>query len=105
MRSPLMRLSSLQQQQIRDTVRDCFGPGARVLLFGSRLDEERRGGDIDLLVQSDLPAADSCRARIRCLARLDRALEGRPVDLVLTTPDDRDNRSIVRHALATGVEL
>ncbi len=86
-------------------MRDCFGPAARVLLFGSRLDDSRRGGDIDLLVQSDLPPDECCRARIRCLARLERTLDGQPVDLVLSDPGTGDERSIVRHALATGVEL
>ncbi len=43
-----MRLTPRQQQIIREAARDVFGTEARVWLFGSRVDDSRRGGDIDL---------------------------------------------------------
>jgi len=46
-----MRLTQQQRGLIRKNVAD-FDPAARVMLFGSRLDDQRRGGDIDLLIRS-----------------------------------------------------
>lgn len=49
-----MRLSRIERDVIVREARESFGPDARVKLFGSRTDDSRRGGDIDLLVQSDV---------------------------------------------------
>ena len=46
-----MRLSQQTQQVIRDTVREVFGVEANVKLFGSRINDDARSGDIDLLVE------------------------------------------------------
>lgn len=46
-----MRLTLQQRRAIRKCVTDC-DPAADVLLFGSRLHDDRRGGDIDLLIRS-----------------------------------------------------
>ncbi len=43
-----MRLTPAQITTILDTVRKVAGPDARVRLFGSRLDDHARGGDIGL---------------------------------------------------------
>ena len=52
-----MRLSTSHQQIILDTVRKIAGAEASVVLFGSRTDDARRGGDIDLLIESPTPPA------------------------------------------------
>lgn len=44
-----MRLTGQQRTIIRATVAETFGAGADVWLFGSRVDDNKRGGDIDLL--------------------------------------------------------
>jgi predicted nucleotidyltransferase len=46
-----MRLTPQQRRAIRQCVTAC-DPAADVLLFGSRLHDGRRGGDIDLLIRS-----------------------------------------------------
>ena len=45
-----MRLQAASVETIRRVVRDEAGAHARVRLFGSRLDDAARGGDVDLLV-------------------------------------------------------
>ncbi len=44
-----MRLTQFEQQTIRETVL-AFLPNARVYLYGSRVDDAKRGGDIDLMI-------------------------------------------------------
>lgn len=46
-----MRLSAEQRQSIKDTVAKVLGDSASVLLFGSRLDDDKRGGDVGLLIK------------------------------------------------------
>ena len=48
-----MRLTETQIQAIHTTAEELFGVDARVSLFGSRVDDHQRGGDIDLLIEID----------------------------------------------------
>ena len=49
-----VRLSEQERRVIRAAVTEHFGKDARVWLFGCRVDDTRRGGDIDLLVETTL---------------------------------------------------
>ena len=46
-----MRLQSKEIQTIIQIAKDIYGETVQVYLFGSRLNDEKRGGDIDLLVR------------------------------------------------------
>ena len=74
-----MRLSIAQAQVILHCMRLQFGADARVMLFGSRLDELARGGDVDLLVESAAPP--TLHQRALATMALERALN-LPVDIV-----------------------
>jgi len=45
-----MRLSVKEINTIKSCAKAFFGAHARVLLFGSRVDDQKRGGDIDLYI-------------------------------------------------------
>ena len=47
-----MRLSPAQTKFILSCVRQQYGADAGVMLFGSRLDNSARGGDLDLRVDT-----------------------------------------------------
>jgi len=49
----VMRLSDRMQKLIVDGIRKSFGE-TEIYLFGSRTDESKRGGDIDIALVSDL---------------------------------------------------
>ena len=99
-----MRLTEEQIEAIRISVNEVYGLGAQVWLFGSRVDERRRGGDIDLLV---CPAATHIRpslaSKVRFLNKLERRIGERKVDVIVEVADD--SRPIVRVAHETGVLL
>lgn len=104
-----MRLTPSQQQLVPRLVRRHFGDGARVWVFGSRVDDRARGGDYDFMVRCDeLSAADLVRARLHLLADMheDREFEDEKLDVVLYSPRlDLQPRPIHRAALERGVEL
>ena len=100
----IMRLTRDQQTAIRSAIVETFGEGADVWLFGSRADDSKRGGDIDLLVCPGPDARDQIFSRrIRLLTRLERMLGERKIDVVIEMP--QDSRPIVAVAHATGVKL
>ena len=84
-----MRLSSEQTQKIRQIVRELVGEKAQVRLFGSRLDDQRKGGDVDLLLELPEPVADPALVGARLSARISRALIGRRVDVLILAPNLR----------------
>ena len=102
-----MRLSAVDRLAVESACREALPAGTRVLLFGSRLDDERRGGDIDLLVElpETLSADDAVDRRTRFTARLYRLLEERRIDVVMTQQGQPDSRSVVDAARRQGVEL
>ena len=102
-----MRLTPEQAAIIRSAAAEVFGSDARVWLFGSRVDDSRRGGDIDLLLQTGLTQPDELvRASIELMARLYRALGEQKIDLVLDSPAHvANNRDLVATARASGVPL
>jgi predicted nucleotidyltransferase len=96
-----MRLSADERRTIRSLVLRHFG---RVpLLFGSRIDDAARGGDIDLLVPTDLPDAEAARRRIALLADLWIALGERKVDVLLD--DGRTASPVYERARREGQAL
>ena len=74
-----MRLSPAQSRVILHCIRQQFGADANVMLFGSRLDDAARGGDVDLLVESATQA--TLRQRAIVTMALEKALE-LPVDIL-----------------------
>ncbi|WP_253939212.1 nucleotidyltransferase domain-containing protein [Spiribacter salilacus] len=74
-------------QAIREVVRRECGSTARVRLFGSRLDDSRRGGDVDLLIELDNPVERPALLSARLSALISRSLGGRRVDVLLSAPN------------------
>ena len=101
-----MRLTSHQIQNIKLTAQEVFGPDVEVYLFGSRTDESRRGGDIDLYIDAPLrDPNEAARAKIRFLSRLKQKMGDQRIDLVLNESDETNPPPIVQSARSTGIRL
>lgn len=103
-----MRISKLQHQVILSSARRAFGPNVKVRLFGSRTNDQRKGGDFDLYVECDSDDAEwLTNAKLKFLCELDQsiALAGEKVDVVLSTPLHRELRPIDRAARLEGIQL
>jgi predicted nucleotidyltransferase len=79
-----MRLNSQQIAMIAQTLRQHFGEQSLILLFGSRVRDDARGGDIDLYVEPELDEPDQIAdARIDALVQLKQLLGEQKIDLVI----------------------
>ncbi len=95
-----MRLSATQQQSILQAARQNFGADAKVWLFGSRLDDARRGGDVDLYVETS--QINTLMPALRCKMAIEESLDLH-VDLVVN--DHMKNEPIYQIAKNQGVQL
>jgi predicted nucleotidyltransferase len=101
-----MRLSAQEQAVIRRSVSETFGPAARVYLFGSRIDDSRSGGDIDLYVETDLSFDASFEARTRLTLLLEERLGEQKIDLLIRHAGmEGDPSPVYRIAEETGIQL
>lgn len=93
-----MRLKEFERAAIISTVK-YFDENARVYLFGSRVDDTKKGGDIDLLVMSYRLTSDDKRA---IKIKLYELIGEQKIDIILA---ENDSDPFVKLALDTGVKL
>ncbi|HQT31495.1 MAG TPA: hypothetical protein PLE48_09445 [Thiobacillus sp.] len=82
-----MRLTEHQVRAITQLAHELAGEQAQVRVFGSRLDDDARGGDLDLMLELFEPAANPALLAARFSARVSRLMQGRKVDVVLAAPN------------------
>ena len=82
-----MRLSSEQISTIRKLTSHIAGASARVWLFGSRVRDDLRGGDVDLLIALDSEVLEPAQLSARLAARVSRSMSGRRVDVLVRAPN------------------
>jgi len=96
-----MRLRANEIEIIKSTVLKQIGD-ATIILFGSRADDSRRGGDIDLLVKTG--HRSSLNDKLKILTDLERNGIMRKVDLLIQTPYTKE-QAIFKTAEEEGVLL
>ena len=94
-----MRLTDEQRRIIVEETAHIFGAGARVRLFGSRVDDSARGGDIDLYVEVDQALPNRAATASRLAARLQLILGEQRIDIVLVDPNTTPQtvHAVARH--------
>jgi predicted nucleotidyltransferase len=93
-----MRLQPNEREVLRSAVLQQL-ENAQVYLFGSRVDDTKRGGDIDLLIRGSRKLTLIEKARIR--AAYFRVFGERRIDLVTVQTDQEDafTLMILEHAI------
>ncbi|MEW5755433.1 MAG: nucleotidyltransferase domain-containing protein [Pseudomonadota bacterium] len=99
-----MRLTVEQRNIVRKTASEVFGEDVDVYLFGSRVDDTAKGGDVDLLVESNKPIPDSLAKTLTMTARLQLRLGDQKIDVVAHDPQ-MDVEPIYQHAKNSGVRI
>jgi predicted nucleotidyltransferase len=93
-----MRLSKTEKSAIIEAVTK-IDPDARIYLFGSRVDESKKGGDIDVLIFSQHLTFDD---KINIKASISERIDEQKIDLVIA----KDAKApFVKMILEQGVEL
>ena len=93
-----MRLANDEQAAVRNAIQQADAD-AHIYLFGSRVNDEAKGGDIDLLV---LSKKINLMAKLAILAQLHLKLGERKIDIAVY-PDT--TRAIPRMVMQQGVRL
>lgn len=86
-----MRLTPAQIDTIKSTAAAVLGAGVRVTLFGSRLDDHQKGGDVDLYIEVPEPCLVQ---KVRCKVQLQDQLD-MPVDLIVKALGDTSPISLI----------
>ncbi len=79
-----MRISEQEKTIVLNTAKKIFGENCKVYLFGSRVYDNKRGGDIDIYIETDKNV--SSEDKIKFLTKLELAGIQRKVDLLVKTP-------------------
>lgn len=96
-----MRITHTQAGQAVSIIRNYLGAEAAVWLFGSRVDDTKHGGDVDIYAETLLPGV-LLRETVRAKIALEEVF-GRSVDLVVN--NHRKERPIYQIAREEGVRL
>lgn len=100
-----MRLSESQIEIINKLAKKYFGQMATVYLFGSRTDENKKGGDIDLFISNDDENILTIEAKVRFLAELKRNIGDRKIDVVFDNANCREKKTFYRSITQNKVKL
>lgn len=95
-----MRLTSIEHQAIKKYFIEVFKEG-KIYLFGSRVDDSRKGGDIDLYLQIK-ETTHLVSKKLDFLVKLKREIGQQKIDVVF---DKSLNRMIDRIAMRDGILL
>ena len=96
-----MRLTPFEVKSIKESVSNHFEEGSRVHLFGSRVNDQLKGGDIDLYIQTT-STNTLVERKISFLVEIKSKIGDQKIDVVIA---EDPSRQIEKEALRNGIEL
>jgi len=96
-----MRLADSDRKIIKTVILK-YIKNPKIILFGSRTDDSKKGGDIDILVQTDENI--NLKKQIKILAEIELNGVERKVDMLFKTPHSKE-QNIFKTALDEGIVL
>ncbi|MGC9386855.1 MAG: hypothetical protein ACP5D0_07915 [Hydrogenovibrio sp.] len=91
-----MRLTEQQVEAIQATFAKVFGQG-EVMLFGSRVFDQKKGGDIDLYLHPTQHTPDAFEKKIAFLVALKQQIGEQKIDAVLSMFAPKELQQEVEH--------
>ncbi len=95
-----MRLNKRYIEVIKKSFQDVFKSGD-IYLFGSRVDDSKKGGDIDLYLVID-NRVNIFKNKLKFLAKIKRELGEQKIDVIFNIDQDR---LIEKEAIKWGIKL
>jgi len=96
-----MRLSNQTILILKETISRYIN-NPKIILFGSRVDDNKKGGDIDILVETDENIM--MKTEIKILAECEIKGIDRKIDMIFKTPFKKE-QSIFKTAINEGIVL
>lgn len=97
-----MRLNKQQIHTIRQYAKECFGNDSEVYLFGSRVHDNMKRGDIDLLIKTN---QEYFERKMNFLTKLNITLGLQKIDVIVQTKNIENKRDIIIMAENKGERL
>ena len=98
-----MRLSSFEKQSILNHFKSAFS-NSKLYLFGSRVDDNKKGGDIDLYIETTSKEYDYIKL-LEFSSKVQDEIGWQKIDIVVNKIDQNQNKLIYQNAKNTGVLL
>ncbi len=86
-----MRLSEFEIESIKSLANRHFGNDVQIFLFGSRINANLRGGDIDLFVRDSTGKTLKIRNKINFITDLILQIGDQRIDVVLDNKEARNS--------------
>jgi predicted nucleotidyltransferase len=99
-----MRISEYEIESIKSLAHRHFGKDVQVFLFGSRAEDQKRGGDIDLFISNPNSAQLKIKAKVNFIADLIFQIGEQKIDVVLDNPAAK-NSVFFKTIYQTGIRL
>jgi predicted nucleotidyltransferase len=97
-----MRLSQENITLIKNSVKEIFDENSKVFLFGSRTDDQKKGGDIDLYIETQIKN-DLLQKKLKLINTLHKILGEQKIDIVIN--NFTSNKYIYEVAKHEGIQL
>ncbi len=96
----MVRISNYLKKEIIEASKEAFGE-CEIVLFGSRVDDSKKGGDFDIAIKKDIDYKEFQKKKIKFFKYLILKDLDLPIDLILYNKAD----SFLKKEIDRGVEL
>lgn len=102
--NPRVRMTAREIAVIRTSVNRLIGDRASIRIFGSRARKDEKGGDIDILIETERQLPSRLASAYRLTSELQMQLGDQKIDVIIIEPGMRE-QPIHQIARQTGVIL
>jgi predicted nucleotidyltransferase len=99
-----MRLKQQELDIIKQSAIKFFGDSSHIYIFGSRVDDAKKGGDIDIFIETN-KNENILESKIKFLVELEKKLGEQKIDLIVKNINSDENLPVYDIAKRQGVRL